>query len=177
MTIEIIIDYTLPDPLLVSSAYGTIEQGDLYFALQLNTDDWDDASTSDKSKALIMATQAINQLTFQGRATPTALAAHMAFPRGAGGGITDFWLDDIVIPTDVINASYEEAKSLLAGNDPHELLDNLRITSDKYAQVGTTYDEFADVSHIRSGITSRKAWNLLKPFFRDKRTLAYRRLR
>jgi len=46
--------------------YGTIVLADTYFGERLNSEVWEDAVPADRTKALIMATRAIDRLNFVG---------------------------------------------------------------------------------------------------------------
>ena len=46
--------------------YGTISDGDTYFATKLRATAWTGATDADQEKALNMATRAIDQLNFKG---------------------------------------------------------------------------------------------------------------
>lgn len=153
------------------TSYATVAEGDTYFESKLNSSVWDEASDADKTIALAMATKAIDQLAYQGRPTQDAFDANHQFPRGSGGGIQDVWSEDTEVPQDVIDATIEEAYSLLAGNDPDENRKNTRITSEAYASVRVSYSEGAPLENEMSGITSQAAWRLLLPYLRDKNTM------
>lgn len=164
------------DNLLEFNAYATIEYGNNYFDTKLNSDAWSDASVDDKSKALTMATRAIDRLDYIGRPTQVALDAGNQFPRGmATDNILDPLLADTEVPEDVKIACCEEALSLLSGADPDENLTNTRISSEAYSSVRTNYDG-PPLPHEMSGITSPSAWRLLFPYIRDRRNIELRRI-
>lgn len=169
---------TVADAPLVINPYVSIAEAAIYFENILNTDAWDEATTTNKTKAIYMATRAIDQLNFQGRPTQQALDNGNQFPRGSGGGISDPvspWADDTTVPQDIKDACCEEALSLLKGNDPEENLKNTKVQSEAYSSVRVNYQTDAPHPHEISGITSVRAWFLLLPYLRDKRNIQIRR--
>jgi hypothetical protein len=148
------------------SAYASIATAQDYFDQRLNTDAWNDASSTDKNKALIMATRAIDQLNFQGVATDAAIALGNQFPRG----------EDTSVPLGIVHATCEEALSLLDGLDVDEELEKLRTQSERMSGVSTSYNINFLPAHTRSGITSVRAWGYLKPYLRDRRGIRVRRV-
>lgn len=135
--------------------YGSIEGGDIYFGTRLRSDAWDNSSDIDKTKALSMATRAIEKLNFSGdRAVSTQ---ELQFPRGA----------DISVPEPIEFAAYELALMYLQGYDIQSLRDDARVQSDKFAEAATTYRPALVEDHLLAGIISQEAWDLLKPYLRD----------
>jgi hypothetical protein len=156
--------------------YGTTIEADVYFSARLHETVWSNTVAADKPKALLAATQIINGLNFKGyKATVYALllansaatvaeirAAEVAqpleFPRGS----------DTVVPESIRRATYELAYSLLDGRDPESELEALGITSQKYANVATTYSrDQVPLEHLINGVPSATAWRLIRPFLRD----------
>lgn len=131
-----------------------------YFANRLNTEAWDNASGTNRSKALAMATDAIDRLNFLGEKTVSNQANQ--FPRN----------DDTVVPTDIKEACAEIAIRLLDGVDPELEYENLHMVSQGYANVKSTYDRSSPLEHIVAGIVSITAWRKLKPYIRDVRSIA-----
>lgn len=125
-------------------SYVTVAEGDAYFALRLFADPWDEADDSDKQKALIMSTKAIQALA-----------------------IMDW--DDT--PQDIKDATCENAYALLDGVNPEMEFDNLSMTQQAYANVRSTYNRDISMEHIESGIVSIAAWRLIKPYLDVSRTL------
>lgn len=155
------------------AAYATIEEAQEYFDTRLYTDVWDDASDTDKEKALEMATRTIDRLNFAGmKAAAWAVAQSTCdidqinaagasqanqFPRGS----------DTEVPDDIKIASYEEALALLDGKDPAQEFENQRVISEGYSSVRATYDRTRPLEHIVAGFGSPTAWKYVKPFLRD----------
>lgn len=122
---------------------------------RLNTDAWDDASSSDRSKSLIMATEIIDRLNFLGeKADPDQ---ELQFPRA----------DDTEVPADIEKACAEIALALLDGVDPDLEHQNLRLVSQGYANVRSTYNPMAHPAHVLAGVPSFRAWTYLQPYLRD----------
>ena len=143
--------------------YGSIAAGNNYFASRLNSDAWVGASDNDKEKALIESTRLIDRLNFRGDKAEKTQTTQ--FPRGT----------DTSVPEDIRYATYEQAIQLLDGVDPDLEYDDLRTIEDRYATVKTTRDTEWTPEHVQAGITSSRAWHLLKPFLRDCRRLQFRR--
>lgn len=144
--------------------YATVAQAQTYFDTRLNTESWDNASYQDKVKALTMSTFAIDRLNFSGDLHDDA--QENQFPRGI----------DTTVPLDILYACCENALSLLDGTDVDEELENLRILSERYASIGVTYDQGSTSQNILAGIASKTAWDFLKPYLRDPRSVALRRI-
>jgi hypothetical protein len=146
------------------SNYATTSEAQAYFDTRLNTDSWDSASPSDKLKALTMSTRAIDLLNYIGEKHLDT--QENQFPRG----------DDVVVPDDVVFATCENALSLLEGVNIEEELNNLRVTSERYASIGVTYDSRLQNENLLAGIASKTAWDFLKPYLRDPRAIALRKI-
>lgn len=135
--------------------YGTQSRATVYFNKRLNTRVWDEALYNDRDAALIMATRAIDKLNFAGDKNDSEQA--LQFPRG----------DDTEIPVDIEYATYEVALALLDGYDPDQEVETLGVLSETYSGVRSTYDANHVNEHIRAGIPSIEAWDLLRPYLRD----------
>lgn len=141
------------------TAYATTEEAQAYFNGRLNTDAWDDASSSNKQASLIMATRLIDRLNFVG--DKTSEDQTLQFPR----------YNDTTAPNDIKYACSEIALALLDGVDPELEFQNLLMKSQGYANVRSTYDRETVPMHIVSGIPSSIAWNYLQPYLRDFNTV------
>jgi hypothetical protein len=137
------------------SAYCTVDEAQSYFDGRLNTDAWDDATSTNKEKSLINATRLIDRLNFKG--TKTSDSQDLQFPRD----------EDTTVPDDIKYACSELALALLDGVDPELEFENLRMVSQGYANVRSTYDSLIPAEHINAGIPSVAAWRYLKPYLRD----------
>jgi hypothetical protein len=135
-------------------AYATSVEGDAYFGEQLNITTWTGASTINKGKALQMGTNIIDRLNFRGEKTVST--QDNQFPRK----------DDTAVPQDIKDACCEIAIALLDGKDPEMEYDNLRMLSQTYANIKSTYIPIPP-EHIVAGVPSIKAWRYLKPYLRD----------
>lgn len=140
---------------LVWNYYGTQSRAGVYFSKRLDTRIWDETSPKDRDAALIMATRAIDKLNFAGGKNNSDQA--LQFPRG----------DDTEIPIDIEYATYEVALVLLDGYDPDQEIETLGVMAEAYSGVRTTYDASHVNEHIRAGIPSIEAWDLLRPYLRD----------
>ena len=165
--------------------YGTTIDAQDYFDNRLHETAWGDATSADRTKALIAATNIIDQLNFKGEkaavaallvTTPTATQAQLEaadltqpleFPRGT----------DTVIPESIKTATYEMAHSLLDGKDPEIELEALGITSQGYGSLRTTYNrQQSPIEHLVNYIPSPLAWRWLRPFLRDEDALKLSRV-
>ena len=135
--------------------YCTTTEADTYFERRLNKDAWTDASTADKETALKESTDIIDRLNYYGEKTDEN--QELQFPRN----------DDTEVPQDIKNACAEVALALLDGVDPDMEYENIRMTSQAYANVRSTYRDDAPAEYIGLGIPSVRAWRLLKPYIRD----------
>ena len=138
-----------------SGAYISIETGDNLALLRLNTDPWDDASDTNKTQAIQMATEAIDRLNFIGEKTEET--QDLEFPRG----------DDTEIPVGIQRATFEIALALLDGADPELDFASLSQISSGIANVRATYNRTSNQPHIIAGIASSTAWRYLLPYLRD----------
>lgn len=144
--------------------YGSTGGGDIYFQYRLNSDPWDDASAGNKLAALIEATRLIDNLNFKGSKKEST--QDLEFPRASDAGV----------PENIINAAYEIALKLLDDYDPDLEVETLQVVSQRYANVGETYDRKNVPEHLVSGIPSFRAWAYIKPYLRDPHELKLTRV-
>jgi hypothetical protein len=137
--------------------YIDVADAQTYFDERLRTDPWDDAEDSDKLKALKMATRMIDKLNFAGCKHDED--QELQFPRG----------DDTEVPQDIKDATCELALALLDDVDPNLEVENLSHTKQGIGDARVERDTTFSDEHIRAGIPSIDAWNLLKPYLRDPR--------
>jgi hypothetical protein len=172
--------------------YGTVNTADAYFALRLHSDVWDQATNTNKIKALTQATYIIEQFDYKGAKAavydvlydsdgnriledpPTEdeiiaadLTQALVFPRGK----------DTTVPDPVLRACYEIAYALLDGFDPDEAAEDARVIRQTYSSVGTTYAD-GDLSseYLLYGIPNGTVWRLLLPYMVDSRSIKLRRV-
>lgn len=96
-----------------ANSYLTRAEANSYFEGRLHTDAWDDASDSDKDKAIVMATRLLDNM-FQWAEYPTESDQALQWPRiglTARGGLT--YLDQDTVPIEIKNATAEFAMQLL----------------------------------------------------------------
>lgn len=164
--------------------YGTVAGGDAFFAARLHNYDWNKSTSADKLAALVQATEYIEQFQYLGQkkavqdvltslgedadlcteANQEALEAAelsqpLEFPRGT----------DTVVPEEITTATYLIAKALLGGRDPDADLENLAVKQAKYGGVTTSYQRDGNnQEHQAHLIPSAQAFNLIRPFFRER---------
>ena len=138
-------------------AYTTYAEGDTYFAGRLGNAAvaWVASEDADKTKALTHATDIIDQLNFQGEMSEDD--QDNQFPRG----------DDTVVPQAIKDACCDIAATLLDGADPDVEGENLRMVSQGYGNIRSTYNPDISAIHHVAGVPSRTAWLKLLPFLRD----------
>lgn len=136
--------------------YGTVSLADNYFANdRLYTRAWDCADSASKTKAMEMATRAINLLNFSEDKTDPLQVDQ--FPRGGS----------TVVPDDILIATYECAYAYLDGVDMRREMDKLSVSGQSIDSARVTYDRAVIPEHFRAGIPSSVAWTHLKPYLRD----------
>lgn len=143
--------------------YITIADATIYFSERLHTEVWDEASNTDRLKALIMATRTIDKLNFIGDKTDSAQT--LQFPRGG----------DSNVPDAIKEATCEVALRLLDGIDIDMEIENVRTNSSGISSVNNTYDARVVPEYVLAGVPSPTAWHLLKPYLRDARELSVTR--
>lgn len=132
--------------------YVDIAYADNYFSYRLFSDPWNEATSTEKQSALLMATRAIDQLPL--RRSKLSSDQVLAFPRT---GQTS-------VPDAVQFCCCEEALSLLAGNDPVEEAESLGITGESFSGVRTNYDPDRVSVWKDFGFTSKRAFDLIYPY-------------
>lgn len=137
------------------SSYATESEAQTYFDSRLHTEPWDDASTTDRSKALAQATKIIDRLNFSGEKTEST--QELQFPRGG----------DTEVPQDIKDASAEIALALLDGVNPDLEYENVFMTSQGYGGIRSSYDRRVKPPHVLAGVPSFIAWTYLKPYLID----------
>lgn len=145
-------------------AYATIAEATAYFVGRLNTEVWDDATDDNRTAGLAMATTLMDRLNYRGDKADES--QELQFPRGS----------DTVVPQDIKNACSEIALALLDGVDPELEFDNLRMRSQAYGVIRSTYDGVRSPEHTVAGIPSSIAWRFLKPYLRNAQTVDLHRV-
>jgi hypothetical protein len=169
--------------------YDNLAAANTYFANRLHSTAWTTAVPTDKPKALTQACQIIDNLNYRGVKnslylimydsdgvlldTPTQAAIDVAnaaqpleFPRGR----------DTLVPEPIKMAQWDIAYALLDGFDPDAALDGMRVKSQSYSAVKTTYaDGDTSSEYLLYGIPTGTAWRWLKPYLCDGRIIRLRR--
>jgi len=138
-----------------ASFYGTLDEGEAYFATRLNAQAWDNSVVGDRTKALYQATRAIDRLNFAGEKTDEA--QELQFPR----------IDETTIPVSVRAAAYECALKFLDGVDLDFEARDMGLGAITQGGARTVFQEGVPQDHLRAGIPSVEAWLYLLPFLRD----------
>lgn len=148
-----------------SNSYVTVEEADEYFEKRLNASSWENASKTDKEKALMMATSIIDSLKFVGTKLSTAkkgssLYQNLQWPRVpkihdeymlniphlmyVDSSHSD-WVNDegeYIIPKQIKQATFEEAFFILnsiKGLDKRDFLRAQGMNSISYPGVSETF--------------------------------------
>lgn len=123
----------------------TIEEAQEFLDGELGATYWDLASDSDRQKALTMASRLINNLSLK-----------------------DAYIDN---PSDDLkNACIILAVKLLGmGEDKSDL------SSEKYGGMSTVYDRKLYDEMEATGIVSKRAWTLIKPYLNDEKSIVTER--
>ncbi len=130
--------------------YGTVEGGNAFFAQRLNSWEWENASESDKAKALNQAAEIIDQFQY---------------------------VEFETVPETFATAAYLIAKALLSGRDPEMDLEHLATSSESYGAVRTSYDREGTLQeHIAHLVPSPQAWALLRPWLSEAKVFITKRV-
>ena len=144
------------------NSYVTVAEGNTYFLTKLNTIAWDEASDNDKAKALVQATQAIEQLNYIDEKLDEDQTTQ--FPRL-----------NLDTPQAVKDAICEIAIRYLDGIDIESEIEALQIVNEKISNMSATKTVKVP-EHLMAGIVSYRAWVLLRPYLRDSRNLRLERV-
>ncbi len=122
-----------------ANTYGTLAEASTYFGDRLHTDTWDDASTDDQNKALLMACRWLDsEIDWDGyRVTETQALRH---PRSNLYTRDGDSIDTTAIAPEVKYAQFELAYFLLAedrGGDP----DGIGISSLSLSGLSLAFDK------------------------------------
>ncbi len=175
----------------MSEHYGTLVEANQFFAGRLHAFDWENALVGDRTKAMSQATELIDQLDFAGYKAAVqeyldglecpdvddedvqagmkaaSLTQELEFPRG----------DDADVPVEIEKACYLIAKVLLSGRDPEADLEALTLKSTGFGDLKSTRDPVGNFhQHLTHMIPSPQAWNLLKPFLRERTAFNVKRV-
>jgi hypothetical protein len=141
--------------------YNTLSEAKNYFESRLNTDAWDDANDEKRTKALSMAARSIDSLNYIGDRVRSA-----EFPRG----------EDTEVPDTVKYAECEIALALLNDMDIDLEIETLNTRSTQFGDMSMVSDVSFVPEHLANGIVSAIAWQFLKPYLRDPRTIVFNRV-
>lgn len=168
----------------MANHYGSVADGDTFFGSRLHAYDWNRSTPADKLAALVQATELIDQFQYLGQKASVQTVIDnlgdcadlttdenqallesaeqgqpLEFPRGT----------DATVPTAIENAAYLIAKALLSGRDPEADLENLAVKQSQYGGVKTSYQRDGNnQEHLAHLIPSPQAFNLIRPFFRER---------
>jgi len=150
--------------------YGSIAEADTYFDDDLSGT-WDNYLDTQKGKALRQATKQIDRLAYRGEKYDDN--QENQFPRILRTGTRTIYFDydphtgTVVVPSDVEEATYMQAKYLLdynAGTDKRGRAIRAGITSISTGGTSESYDKSISPVDIETGIVI-EAQALLKKYF------------
>lgn len=145
-------------------SYASVVEADAYMDLKFPVQgSWEDASDDEKLRALTTAQRMIDRLEFDGDKADEEQAAE--FPRD----------DDTTVPTDIMNATIEQAAALIDGADPDIERLSLSVLEGKLGDGNTKYDRAFANERIVHGILTDIAWNYLKPYLRNSQEFTLER--
>jgi len=144
--------------------YNTLSEANTYFSERLNSEPWDSASNTDRTKALIMASRAIDRLNFVGDKIGSA-----EFPRKFTILIDgeEVVVEDEVVPENIKYAECEIALCLLSEYDVNLEADNSNVEQSTFGPMTMRSNVSFMPQHFANGIVSATAWQYLKPYLRD----------
>lgn len=139
----------MDSPSILEEYYVTLDYFEDYIKGCVNSEFCQDIESSKKIQAASAATRIIDRLNYIGEKV-SADQIH-EFPR----------LDQTEVPQTVKAACCEIMLSLLDGIDIDYEFEKLGTTSQKYANIKTTYKDTRYSAHIMAGVPSILAWKLL----------------
>ncbi len=140
--------------------YGSINEASNWISQRLYTRPWTKASNREREAALAEATQAINTLRYWG--CKTDADQDNEFPRNGSS----------TVPIAVRRATYEIAIMLLDGTDIEKEVKGLMVVATGYSSARIQYNRTVAQEHLRNGIPSYRAWELLIPYMADPQRVA-----
>jgi len=138
----------------ITLSYTTLAEAQTYFNSHLDTDDWDEASESDKVKVLVTASKVIDRLNILGAKTNSEQT--FQFPR----------YDDASVPQAVKDAVCEEALMLIGGADITMEKEAAKMSIQTFGGTKSAYDVDMAILHLSAGLVSSVAFDIIKPFLR-----------
>lgn len=146
------------------TSYAAITDGNTYFLYHMQSSPWDNATDSQRTKALVHATRLIDSLNYRG--SKASSTQELEFPRE----------DDTSVPTTIQEACLEIALALLDGANPELDYDALRIQAERFSQISQSYKDSGVPLHVLAGIPSVAAWKKLLPYLRDPYSIGFMRV-
>lgn len=121
-----------------TNTFVSLSDANTYFDGRLYATDWDNATDTEKEGALIEATIHLNQLDYYGERADTTTPQALKFPRANLPYIDGYQPSDSEIPTEIKNATCEEALAILK-NDPLSLKSIDEYESVKLGDINVSY--------------------------------------
>lgn len=142
-----------------TNTYLTLEEANTYFESRLYNTAWLNASADDKEKALIMATQKIDNLDNSGFGfidSKYDISQKLEFPRTDG-----------IVPEKVKKAACEEALAILSrGNSKRTQLIEQGVTSFSLGDMSESFNKIVSHKSLDRYLLSGEARNLMQSFLK-----------
>lgn len=153
------------------NTYISLDDAEEYFKTRLNNSVWEEATNTQKKKALVTATRHIDYHSFIGRKVDPDQP--LKFPRVFTKKISPFYkyddkLDSDSLPQELLDATCEEAIALLSKDNKTEKKLRSGIESESIEDTSRSYntDVMKSVRNGR-GIVSPEAKSLLRGFIKS----------
>lgn len=160
--------------MIAKTTYLTEGDAQTYFNGLLETNPWDEASSIDRSKALIQASSDIDKLSYVGQ--KLVYQQEHEFPRSFVDVQFDpNQIDNDNVPLYIKYAVCEQALAILDGWSVSEEIDGLSSVSVAYGDVKDTFNRTVVPMHLKCGLCP-SAWQFIIPFIRDNRSIVLLRV-
>ena len=97
-----------------ANSYVTLAEAEAYFVGRSGTTSWDNETTDNKNRALVTATNRLEQVDYHG--TPTDSSQRLKWPRVGTYDLDGRYHDQDTIPRPIQEATYEVALALVNGD-------------------------------------------------------------
>lgn len=158
-----------------TNTYISLEDADEYFETRLYSDTWDESVDDDKSKALIMATKRIDNLTLRGiKAIETqtlqmprafyAYQPNLIYPNNLTVFRDNNWIMEREVCQNVKDAVCEEAFAILKRGDNANKRAELQNQGVKSYSIGNLSETFVTGNSNQNRLLSSEAKQLLRKY-------------
>ena len=144
--------------------YGSLADANEYFTETEPSGTWDTFNDTQKNAALVKATKQIDRLKYQGEKDDFQQVRE--FPRRFWENFFLFYFDldpagDVIIPPDVIEATFIQAKFILDSQDDERIQAiTLGITSQSIGATSESYDKTLSPIDVKTRISTESEFLL-----------------